>query len=251
MTDPNLGSGGMPGSPDNGPASAGQPSGDGTDYKALYEELESKMGGMGNELGEFRSFFEGISPLLEKLDKSPELVQAIVDGKIDTDLAKAVLEDKVTIGDAKVVTQAHENVQKELGKKAYSSASAEELTKLIEEKVGEVKRELGKDLKESEEMRNFEVGVNEFIANTPDFADYADRINTWIDEHDVTDIKIAYYAVKGEVSEVESKKRAERDAAEYQKGQAPGGGQSGSYYVPNTGEVVDRLIAGRTNPNIF
>lgn len=219
----------------------------GVDYKALYEELESKMGGMGNELGEFRSFFEGISPLLDKLDKSPELVQAIIDGKIDADLAKAVIDGKVSIGDAQAVTQAHTEVKKELGNKGYNQTSAEDIAKLVEQKVGEVRGEL----KEVEEMRSFEAGVNEFIANTQDFSEYASEISDWLDEHDVTDIRVAYYAVKGQVSEREAKKQAQRDAADYQKGNVAPGGGNGAYYVPNSGDIVDQLIAGRTNPNLF
>lgn len=34
------------------------------------------------DLAEYKTFFENISPLLDKLDKSPELVQAIVDGGV-------------------------------------------------------------------------------------------------------------------------------------------------------------------------
>ena len=246
---PNLESGlDQSGSSTNGPADAGQP---GTDYKALYEELETKLGSMGNELGEYRSFFQGVAPLLEKLDKSPELVQAIVDGKVDQDLAKAVLEGKFTIGDAKVVTQAHADVKKDLGKKEYAAASQEEITKLIEEKVNEAKKDLGKDLKEVEEMRNFEANINEFVANTPDFPQYAEAINNWIDEHDTTDIRVAYYAVRGEMAEREAKDKAAKEAAEYQKGMAPSVGQSGSYYIPEGGDAIDSLIAGRSNPNVF
>jgi hypothetical protein len=37
---------------------------------------------MEKELAEYKTFFENISPLLDKLDKSPELVQAIVDGEV-------------------------------------------------------------------------------------------------------------------------------------------------------------------------
>lgn len=247
--DPNLGS--TPdqvGSSNNGPS--GQP-GDGTDYKALYEELETKLGSMGNELGEYRSFFQGISPLLERLDKSPELVQAIVDGKVDQDLAKAVLDGKVTIGEAETVTKAHTEVKKELGKEGYSAADPEQIAKLVEEKVNEVKRDLSKDLKEVEEIRNFEASVNEFVANTPDFQKYAEAISNWIDEHDTTDIRVAYYAVKGELMEKEAKEVAEKEAAEHQKGNVPPAGQSGSYYIPEGGEVIDKLIAGRSNPNVF
>lgn len=247
--DPNLGS--TPdqvGSSNNGPS--GQP-GDGTDYKALYEELESKLGSMGNELGEYRNFFQGISPLLEKLDKSPELVQAIVDGKVDQDLAKAVLEGKVTIGEAEAVTKAHTEVKKELGAKGYATTDSEQIAKLVEEKVNEVRKDLSKDLKEVEEIRSFEASVNDFVANTPDFPKYADAISNWIDEHDTTDIRVAYYAVKGEAAERAEKENEGKEAAEHQKGMVPPSGQSGSYYIPESGDAVDRLIAGRSNPNVF
>ncbi len=249
--DPNLGSASdQVGSPNNGPANAGQP-GDGTDYKALYEGLESKLGSMGNELGEYRNFFQGISPLLEKLDKSPELVQAIVDGKVDQDLAKAVMEGKVTIGEAEAVTKAHTEVKKDLGTKGYAAADSEQIAKLVEEKVNEVRKDLSKDLKEVEEIRSFEASVNEFVANTPDFPKYAEAISSWIDEHDTTDIRVAYYAVKGEAAERAEKEKAEKEAGEYQKGQVPAAGQSGSYYIPEGNEVVDKLIAGKSNPNVF
>jgi hypothetical protein len=247
--DPNMGSGndhlGSSNYNDPSGASGGQ---SGTDYKALYEELEGKMGSMGNELGEFRSFFEGISPLLDRLDKSPELVQAIVDGRVDSDLAKAVLDGKVSIGDAQVVTKAHEDIMKDMGNKEYAATSADDIAKLVEQRIGEVRGELH----EVEEMRSFEAGVNDFISNTEDFPEYAAEISDWLDEHDVTDIRVAYYAVKGQVSERDARRQATRDAAEYQKGMVAPGGSSGSYYVDDrSGNMVDQLIAGRSNPNIF
>jgi len=55
-------------------------SGDETVAKSQYEELESKLGEQGNELGKYRDFFKQVEPLLGELDKQPELVQAIVDG---------------------------------------------------------------------------------------------------------------------------------------------------------------------------
>lgn len=81
-----------------------------------HKELESLVGRQGQELGEFRKFFADIAPLLDKLDKSPEIVQAIIDGNITGDLAKAAMEGKVSIEDAKVVSKAHEEVKKDLGK---------------------------------------------------------------------------------------------------------------------------------------
>ena len=104
-----------------------------------HKELEGLVGRQGTELGEFRKFFSDIQPLLDNLDKNPEVVQAIMDGKITADLAKAALEGKVTIGDAQIVSQAHEEVKKELGKKGYEGSSAEDVSKLVEEKAREIK----------------------------------------------------------------------------------------------------------------
>ena len=70
---------------------------------------------------------------------------------------------------------------------------------------------------------------------------------------DVTDIKVAYYAVKGELSENEAAKRASRDQAEYAKNQAlnAGGGGGTAGYFPEGVDPADVFIAGRSNPNVF
>jgi soluble cytochrome b562 len=261
MSNFNAGSAGQAGSPAiaNAPvdpnafgSQAGQAS-NGTDYQAMYAELESKLGTQGRELGEYRSFFEGIAPLLDKLDKSPELVQAIVDGKIDADLAKAALEGKITVGEAQIVNQAHAEVKKELGKKAYENLNVDDIDKLIESKVQIVRQEMEGKAKESDEMRDFERNVQDFIERTPDFTEYAKEIDDWLDEHDTTDIAVAYYAVKGQVSEREAKKQAQTDANEAAKNYAlnAGGGHGGSSFVPGDSDIVDQLIAGKSNPNVF
>ena len=217
------------------------------------KELESLVGRQGQELGEFRKFFQDISPLLDKLDKNPDIVQAIINDNITADLAKAAMEGKVSIADAQVVSKAHADVKKEIGKEAYVKTSSEDIAKLVEDKVKEVRGEFENKLKERDELGAFESGVQDFIARTPDFAQHAAEIDKWLDEHDVTDISVAYYAVKGELSEKEAKKAAEADLAEHQKNlalNATGGGTRATYIVgdPN---VVDQLIAGKSNPNIF
>ena len=110
-----------PGSPATDPASTSNPAGQseekgqgGEVTPEMYKSLETKMGEMGQELGGYREFVQSITPLLEKLDASPQLVQAIIDGKIDSDLAQAVADGKVTIGDAAVVTEAAKEVEKVL-----------------------------------------------------------------------------------------------------------------------------------------
>lgn len=237
----------------NNLGSFGQPAGDQVNYEAAYKELEGKLGTMGKELGDFRSFFENISPLLEQLDKSPELVQSIIDGKVDGELAKAVGEGRISIGDAKMLTQAHTEVQKELGKKGYEKATSDDIAKLIEERVSEAKQELEGKMTEAEDMRTFESHVNDFISRTTDFADYAKEIDSWLDEHDVTDIEVAYYAVKGQVSERTARGQAERNAAENAKSYAmnAGGGGSRAISFPEGSNPADFLIAGKSNPNVF
>lgn len=245
------------GSPTNAPAfnsnNQGSPAGQAqeggqTDYKALYEELEKKFGAQGNEVGEYRSFFNNIAPLLDKLDQSPEIVQAILDGKIDKKLAQAAYEGKINIADAAAVSQAATEVKQDLGKD-YKGTSPEEVAKLIEQKVNEVRREL----EESAELKEFEARSQKFIESTPDFVEHADKIDKWLDEHNVTDIEIAYYAVKGQMSESAAKKAADIAAAERSKefvSNAAGGGVS-AQYAPDGSRMVDNLIAGRHNPNVF
>lgn len=219
-----------------------------------HKELESLVGRQGQELGEYRKFISDITPLLEKLDKNPEIAQAILDEKITSDLAKAALEGKITIGDAQIVTKAHEEVKKDLGTTAYKGATAEEISKLVEERTKEIREELKKELKERDDMSTFEANVSDFIARTPDFAEYASAIDKWIDEHDVTDIAVAYYAVKGEMSVKEAAKKAEADKAEFEKNGALNmvGGSSHPTHIQGTdSKIVDSLIAGRSNPNVF
>ena len=256
-TSDNSGSviGNAPANPNNFGGSAGQ-AGQGAnqiDYKEIAEGLERKLGTQGKELGDYRSFFDGISPLLNQLDKSPELVQAILDGKVDTNLAKAASEGRISVSDAEIITKANTEVKKDLGNKGYTQASPEDLTKMIEEKVNAAKVEMQGKLKEAEDTRVFEANVNEFIASTPDFADYAKDIDAWLDDHDITDIKVAYYAVKGQISDREAKKMAETNAAEMQKNMAAnfGGGGSRVTHIPEGVDFVDSLIAGKSNPNVI
>ena len=243
--DPNKFNGGNMGQPGNQPQ---------VDYEKAYKELEQRLGLQGKELGEYRTFFEGVSPLLDTLDKSPQLVQAIIDGKIDESIATAVVEGKVTIGEAKAITQANAEVRQELGKKVYEKSSVDDISKMVEDRVAGIKKEMEGRITQVEEERIFEQTVNDFISRTPDFADYAAQIDNWLDEHeDVTDIKVAYYAVKGELSENEAANRAAKDQAEYAKNQAlnAGGGAGTAGYFPEGVDPADVLIAGRSNPNVF
>lgn len=65
----------------------------------FYAELEKKLSLQGKELNELKEFVRNISPLLDKLDTQPEVIQAIIDGKFETTFAKAALEGKLKIED--------------------------------------------------------------------------------------------------------------------------------------------------------
>lgn len=224
------------------------------DLQAKYEEAESLIGSQGKELGELRSFFKNIEPLLDKLDSQPDVIKAVLDGKINSDLAKAALEGKIKIEDAAIVSTAHEQVKKDMGDKKYDMATSEEIAKLVEERAAAIKDEITRSLDEKEDLRSFEEKTAFFIANTPDFEKYADQINDWLNEHtDQDNIEVAYYAVKGKMLE-EAAKRGDMEAfAEMQKELAsnasPGPSQGGSIVAGP--DVADELIAARSNPNVL
>ena len=106
MDNPFTGSG-IPGSPTTVPAPAqdqgtpagetGKTGGDNVDASKNYDELAARFGQQGTELGEYRQFFQNIAPLLDKLDQEPDLVQAIIDGKVDSKIAQAVIDGRVDI----------------------------------------------------------------------------------------------------------------------------------------------------------
>ena len=219
-----------------------------TENKA-YDDLAARLGTQGQELGEYRTFFQNIAPLLDKLDQSPELVQAIIDGKVDKDIANAVMEDRVDIRDAAAVQKANEVVKEKLGEEGYKLATPEAVTKLVETEVSKFRKEF----EEKADLQTFQDYSQKFIENTPDFQEHADAIDKWLDTHEVTDIEIAYYAVKGKMSEENATKEADLAAAERAKevmGNATGGGQTAQYAADGT-PAVDSLIAGRPNPNTF
>lgn len=239
----------------NGPANGGAGQPGNVNYEALYKELESKLGTQGKELGEYRTFFEGISPVLDILDKNPELYQAISDGKVDNSIGKAALEGKLTVGEIKTVEKAFSEVQKDLGKKGYEKTSAEDITKLVEEKVAEAKKEMSETIRESEELRSFESRVNDFVSRTPDFPTYAQEIQAWLDGHaDINDLEVAYYAVKGQLSGKEAAQQVEQERAEYAKNMAlnaGGGGSRANFIEASNVDAIDQLISTKSNPNSF
>ena len=226
--------------------------------KQTYEDLESKMGTMGEELGNYREFVKEFQPLLDEFEKQPELVDLIMSGKIDSELANAVAEGKVKIEDAAVVASAHEEVKKDMGKIKYDKSSPEDIEKLISDKASELfKNESLKirgDVDSLKEELAYKDKLNKFIKDTPDFPEFSGRINDYIKEHrDIDDIEVAYHVVKGVHYEELIKKKAEDDAAEEEKNRAlnaTGGGSQGGT-IPSGNSTIDDLVSGKGNPNVF
>lgn len=217
-----------------------------------YAELEKAFGRQGQELGEYRDFVKQITPLLTELDTNPKLVQAILNKRIDINLAEAILDGKVKVGEAEQVAQAHKEVKEELGKKAYKEADPKEIERLVGEKL---KADMDQRFQSMEEQRDYEQSVNSFIENTPDFKDYADKVVIWLNEHpEQDDIQVAYEAVKGKVLEKEFAKQNQKASGEAQKEVAlnTGGGNSpASGQLPNNSDLWDRLVSKKSNPNIL
>lgn len=219
--------------------------------EAQYKELESKLGSQGKELGDLRNFYDEISPLMEKLQERPDLVDAILKDKISPELIKPVAEGKVSTKDAKEVTKAHDEVKKELGDK-YEKASPEEIKKLIEDKVNDVKKDFEKALSEKDQEKDYEDKIKDFIGSTPDFSEYADDIAKYIQDHPgLLDIKVAYDAVKGIALQAKYKEQEDKDAAELAKNVAAnaGGGSGQSTSNLSKEEVLDKLIGKAKDPN--
>lgn len=226
--------------------------------KAAYEELEKALGRQGEEIGEYRDFFRKVSPLLDKLDEQPELIQAILEGKIDASLAQSVLKGEVSKTEAEQVTTAHAEIKKDLGEKKYSQLDPKKIEELVESKINErltaTESTFKKSLNELEDLREFENRTNEFIKNTPDFTDYAEKIATWFEEHpDQDNIQIAYEAVKGRVLSAEEETRRQKEAGEAAKDVAANaaGGQSLNSGTITNEDLADKLIAKRSNPNLL
>jgi hypothetical protein len=226
--------------------------------KSQYAELEAKLGTQGQELGEYRKFLGDISPLLDKIQASPELAEAILDDKINDNLVKAIVEGKVSIQDATTVAQAHKDVKEALGTKEYDKLSKAEIEELInsrvEEKVKNLEKGFSAKISETEEKREFEDSVNNFIKKTADFAEYAEDISKWLEQNpDQYRIDVAYYAVKGKKTVESAQKEAEAKAIEAAKNVAlnAGGGGSQGGQIGKDNSIVDSLISKKSNPNLL
>lgn len=220
--------------------------------KSAYEDLEKKLGTQGQELGQYRTFFTSIEPLLEKLDVQPALVQAIINGKLDDKLAAAVMSGQVKLDQATAVTDAHQQVKTDLGDQKYAQATPEEINRLVEERLKGVTTDIDKRFEEEQQMQDFRDKTINFAQSTPDFEKYADKISEWLGDHpEQDDISVAYFAVKGMAYD-EALKSGNQDLfAEAAKELAlnASGGSSQGGTLPNSENLIDSLIARRSNPN--
>jgi len=217
-----------------------------------YKELEKKLGSQGQELGDLRNFYDEISPLMDKLQGKPELIDAILKDKISPELIGSVVEGKVSEKDAKDVTKAYKDVKKELGKEGYENTSPEDIKKLIEEKVNEVKSEFEKTLHEKDDEKDYEDKIKDFISNTPDFQDHAGEVAKYVQEHPgLLDIQAAYDAVKGKSLQAKYKEQETKDTAEAAKNIAANAGGGAGQNTANLDkeEVLDKLIGKSKDPN--
>lgn len=236
-----------------------EPSGDNKNVvpETQYKELEKKLGSQGKELGKFRKLFEDTSPLLEKLNSDPELAKAILEGKIDSQLLSDVLEGKVTQKDAETVSEANKEIKKELGKKEYSQKTPEEIEKLIEAKVSEgfnkAEKKTAQKFTDMEKMQEYQSKISDFIANTPDFAEYADAVEKFVSKTGITNVEIAYDAVKGKALQERYKGEETKHIAEAAKVMAANAGGGGSQTTNKFEEkdVLEELIGSSKNPNSY
>lgn len=254
----------------NGSADAGSPRGnqdapsngqasknDGQDWKAVAEQalkenenLNKVLGAQGNELGEFRDYFQKLQPLLDELQDKPEVVDAILEGKLSAELVQAALDGKVEIKTAQqaseTVEQAHEAVKKDLGKE-YKNIDPSEVEKLVSQKVEAMRKEITNEVLERESDRAFEERSQKFIDSTHDWDKYAEEVINFLKEHpDQTDLSVAYHAVKGMSSSKATKEEEDKRLAEEAKRLAmnSGGGGSMSTDVIKDKSLIDSLISG-------
>lgn len=225
--------------------------------KSQYTELETKLGTQGKELGEGKAFIEEITPLLSKLEGREDLVKAIMEDKITPELFEAAIKGEVSTEEAKTTTKAQEDVKKDLGKD-YAKTSPEEVSKLIADKievaVSKSEKKIDKRMSDVEQMRTLEDQVNAFIANTSDFAEYAPAVTQYMKDHPgLDDLEVAYDAVKGKTftkAAADKAQEEEGEAAKEVAAAAAGGGVTKTKVIEDP-DVIDSIIGGVSNPNVF
>lgn len=214
----------------------------------MYAELEQKLNERDTQAKGYEDFYQKISPILEKLDTNEDLVSLILEGKIDENLVSAIKEGKVDIKTAVAATEAAAEVEQQLKDNNVTTMKDTDIARLIEEKTNEKISEL----REESELDKFERQTQAFISSTPDFPEYAELIDKWIDENpEVTNVETAYYAVKGRLltEDPERIKAAEALAAREAASNVSSGNGNRTAQLDGPA-LVDKLIGSASNPLI-
>ena len=192
-------------------------------------------------------------PILDKMDDAPQIVRAISSGKLDANLAQAILDGKLNATEAKAVSQAHEEVKKDLGAKSYAAIDPAELEKRVLDRLTPKLAEMKGELESDRNLREAERTDADFIARTPDFQDFADQILKYVDEHDDADnLEDVYNLIKARAivaSQAEARKLQDSEEAKNAALMA-GGGQSQRSGTIKDDKLVDQLIRIGGNPNV-
>lgn len=209
------------------------------DYETLlknYNDLETKLSDQGAELGEYRKFVNEAYPILEKLGDSPELLNAIREGKIDDAVVQQLLSGNITPKEGEqIVTAATKEANKE-GKS--ENMTQDQIDALISSKVNEVIKQMDSRVSELRNEQEFKAQIDEFVEKNSDIKDHIDAIQEWLEENDSTDLVTAYYVVKGKMSESDARKQADLDRGEIAKNiamNASGGHGSSGGTVQSSG----------------
>lgn len=242
----------------SGSGSAGEAAIDLDKYvpKEQYESLEGKLGEQGEELGKLRGYFNDTHEFIRLFDDAPKLVDAIVTGKVNEDLAQKIIDGKVTIAEAeKVQEKAHEEVKKDMGDKKFKDADPELIASLVAEKVAEqikpVKEEVKGEIESFKELQAEEKKLEEFVKETEDFEDYAEDIIEYYKEHEEADIETAYHVVKGRAlakKAAEDKQKRETEEAKNAAAR-PSSGQGSRTGVIEDEDMIEKFISVPKDPN--
>jgi hypothetical protein len=223
---------------------------------ARYKDAEKKISEMGESIAENTKWFSQAKPWLDKLVESPEIVDAILSGKLDSNLSKAIVEGKISTETAKEVTQAKEEVKEELGKD-FIKLTPQQLEKLVDEKLNErldtFKEKIDTEFSKHKVSDEAEKENSAFVSRTPDIAEYADEINEWLSEpshQNIWRLEDAYYAIKGRrfMTRAAEKKAKEETEAKKQIALNANGAssQAGTLEKDN---LVDSIFSGHVNAN--
>lgn len=170
-----------------------------------FEALQQLANKAVDDNKKYEEAFGNLSPLLDKLDKVPELAEILSqkDENFLQGIVNAISEGKLSVNDGKQVAAAAEIVRSEVGDKKFETLDPTRLENLISEKLSAGMKGLEERISKVSEQQAVEAAAAEamqFIEKTPDFDKYAERIKQLDDEHPEfrSDIRVLYMQAKGE-----------------------------------------------------